>query len=399
MRKLPRGVRKALRRLRMIAPIGKGAKPIRGPEEVMVDFCNLCNLHCLICFNYSPLSPCPLDMDERRSFFPGDLFIELLDDCASMGGTRINLAGGGEPLMHPRCAELLSEIRKRKLEVSITSNGTLLHRFPELIDVLDSAVLSIHAGSAAAYERMHPADPPRSWDNVLKGLELLGSASIPTIMDFIVTTENYDDIEAAIRLCGEYGADMAVQPLKPFIRKEEGSLQLDPARINTFQLTGGHMEELKQKRDGLFQLASDLGVSLYGLDDLLSLDAGVERSGPGDHVSDPMGSYYDGNPCYTGWYFARVLMDGTVTPCCQCKDKITMGNINERRFRDIWLSEEYSRFRDEALEVPLRGTSIWGRCQCGFCDMVPMNRKVSRMLSGRGFLPSLVRLSRPLLRR
>ncbi|MBU8922175.1 MAG: radical SAM protein [Bacteroidales bacterium] len=392
-------MKKIDRHLRMLAPIGRGSQPVRGPEELMVDFCNLCNLHCLICFNYSPLSPCPLAIDERRSYFPRDLFIELLDDCAKMGGTRINLAGGGEPLMHPQCAELLSEIRKRGIEVSITSNGTLLHRFPELIDVLDSAFLSIHAGSADAYRRMHPADPQKSWENVLKGLKLLRDAAIPTIIGFIVTTENYNDIEAAIRLCGENGADIAIQPLKPFIRKEEGSLQLDPDKINSFQLTGRHMEELKDRRNGFFKLASELGVTILGLDEMLSLDVSRAGSDPADHVNDPMGTYYDENPCYAGWYFARVLMDGSVTPCCQCKDKITIGNINDIRFKDLWFSDEYRRFRDEALEVPLRGTDIWARCQCGFCDMVMKNKKVHRMLTGRGLFPSLLRLAGPFFRR
>jgi len=56
-------------------------------------------------------------------------------------------------------------------------------------------------------------------------------------------------------------------------------------------------------------------------------------------------------PCYVGWFFARVLADGGIAPCCRGVNKL-MGNINSRDFKDIWLSPEYAEFRSKARYLP-----------------------------------------------
>jgi len=397
--KLRRLVNRNVRNFKIVASIGRNRDPLTAPQEVMVDFCNLCNLHCLICFNYSPLGPCPFTPDQRRSHFPGELFKELIEDCAELGGTRINLAGGGEPLTHPESGELIEEIRKHGLEAAITTNGTLLYRYPALADILTSAVVSVHAGSEEAYRRMHPADSPKQYQRMLEGLELLQSGSVPTIIDYILTTENYMDLESAINLAGKYGAAVAFQPLKPFIRKEEGSLELDPQKKNVLQLTRRHIEELIERKPDLDRLAAERGVSVHGLDDFLSLESGKAAGESDDYIDNPVEDFYESSPCYAGWYFSRILIDGSVTPCCQCKDKITMGNINEKRFIEIWRSPQYRWFREKAFTVPLKSTEIWDHCQCGFCDMVTRNRKFDRIIRGGGIAGAVVRLAGAALRR
>jgi MoaA/NifB/PqqE/SkfB family radical SAM enzyme len=40
-------------------------------------------------------------------------------------------------------------------------------------------------------------------------------------------------------------------------------------------------------------------------------------------------------PCYVGWYFAVILGNGTVLPCCQCAAPV--GQVtSERRFAEVW---------------------------------------------------------------
>jgi len=378
----------------MLASIGPECHPVVGPESVMVDFCDTCNMHCLCCFNYSPLGPCPFNKDQRKRSFPKEMFIRLLDACESLGVATINLAGYGEPLMHPDSAELIEEIRKHHLKAAITTNGSLLTQYPEIVNILSSAFVSVHAGSSEVYTRMHPVDSPGNWQRVLDGFNLLHSKSIPITIGYVLCSENYQDIGNAIELAAEYGADIAIQPIQPFIRKEEGVLEFDPAKKDTLQLTEQHLDELLSMQEGLNRLASAKGVSLYGLDDYLFLAVDRRRGDPDDYVNDTMGSLYDRQPCYIGWFFSRVLMDGSVTPCCQCVGGITLGNINNKSFSEIWRSPEYQWFRTAALHVPLRETDIWQNCQCTICGTVTKNRKIYKRLAGGGFSETIFRLAR-----
>ncbi len=383
----------------MLASIGRESDPIVGPLEVMVDFCNSCNMHCLCCYNYSPLSPCRFDAEERKHHFPPDLFIQLLDDCAALGVNTINLAGYGEPLTHPECEKLLGEIRKRRLKASITTNGTLLTRYPKLTELLSSAVISIQAGSAECYARMHPIDPPQRWQHVLNGLQMLHTAHIPKTFAFVLCSENYRDLPALVDLAGTYDANIDIQPIRPFIRKEEGKAEFDPDKLTMLRLTESHLTELLDQQQELNQRAAAKGVTIYGLDDFLALAARKRTGDPDARVEDPAEAFYKQQPCYVGWYFTRILMDGSVTPCCQCVGRITLGNINERPFTDIWLSSDYRRFRTDSLHVPLSETDIWARCQCGLCDSVTKNRRVHERLTATGLTGTLIRLAKPLFQR
>jgi radical SAM protein with 4Fe4S-binding SPASM domain len=383
--------KKAIRMYPILSSIRHDGEPGAGPLEVMVDFNNSCNLHCLCCYNYSPLGPSFFSMAESKRYFNPDLFVLLLDDCAELGVGNINLAGYGEPLMHPDAGRLLEEIKARELKASIVTNGTLLTRYAVIADFLSGATVSIQAGSEEVYNRMHPLDSKRNWQRVLGGLELLRSAGIPTAIAFVLNSENYRDVMNAVDLAGRYRANLTIQPIKPFIRKEEGKAEFDPEQISRLRLSENELAELREMHGDIKTLAAKRNVSIYGLDDILELT----ENRPG---TDPATQYYGGAPCYTGWYFSRVLMDGSVTSCCQCVGHVTLGNINEHSFKEIWHSRAYREFRNETLRIPMTESSIWRQCPCNLCDSIHQNRKFHRLLEGKGPAGLLLRILKPFMR-
>jgi len=58
------------------------------------------------------------------------------------------------------------------------------------------------------------------------------------------------------------------------------------------------------------------------------------------------------NRCARLWFNPVITWDGKIIPCCFDKnaDHI-MGDLNERSFRDIWESSEYSNFRQNILSA------------------------------------------------
>lgn len=82
----------------------------------LTEGCNLACRHCWIApkFDESGIMPA----------IPVDLFRKVIDEAMPLGLKNIKLTGG-EPLMHPRFAELLEIARQNNLGVTIETNGLL----------------------------------------------------------------------------------------------------------------------------------------------------------------------------------------------------------------------------------------------------------------------------------
>jgi MoaA/NifB/PqqE/SkfB family radical SAM enzyme len=79
-----------------------------------------------------------------------------------------------------------------------------------------------------------------------------------------------------------------------------------------------------------------------------------------------------------------VAWDGSVSPCLgllhshvgylsdrrQSVQCYKLGNVNDRSLRDIWQSEEYSRFRQKVEEFDFAPCTI-----CGGCEMAEENQQ------------------------
>ena len=50
------------------------------------------------------------------------------------------------------------------------------------------------------------------------------------------------------------------------------------------------------------------------------------------------------------WRTSVITWDGRVVPCCFDKDaEFELGIVNGRSFKDVWQSEEYTKFRSKVL--------------------------------------------------
>ena len=63
----------------------------------------------------------------------------------------MNIVGGGEPLVHPECADIMREVKKRGVRGYLISNGTLMKEpiSQAMVDMgWDLTRLSVHAGDS-----------------------------------------------------------------------------------------------------------------------------------------------------------------------------------------------------------------------------------------------------------
>jgi len=85
-------------------------------------------------------------------------------------------------------------------------------------------------------------------------------------------------------------------------------------------------------------------------------------------------------PCYVGWMFARIKANGEVNPCLKA-NRISIGNIYEKPFKEIWDGAEEQLFRKKSFNLDFHD-SYFGRIgddpNCSFgclksCDNIQIN--------------------------
>lgn len=90
------------------------------PKRVVVEPTNACNLACSYCGNKDMLRP--------KKYLDVELYRRLLDEMVELGVPRLTLHTIGEPTLHPRIAEMVRMATERERCVTLSTNGTLLHR-------------------------------------------------------------------------------------------------------------------------------------------------------------------------------------------------------------------------------------------------------------------------------
>jgi SynChlorMet cassette radical SAM/SPASM protein ScmF len=176
----------------------EGTPPLRSIYFYLTEGCNLACRHCWIApkFDESGIMPS----------IPVDLFQKVIDEAMPLGLKNVKLTGG-EPLMHPRFAELLEIARQNNLGVTIETNGLLCT--PEV--AADIARLpnrfvsvSIDGSDEATHEWMRGV--PGCFEKAKSAIETLVQAGIrPQIITTLVR-RNAGQIEEIVKMAEHLGA-------------------------------------------------------------------------------------------------------------------------------------------------------------------------------------------------
>ncbi len=141
-----------------------------------------CNATCSFCDIWEQPSPLIDLADAERN----------LDDLRRLG-VRIVDFTGGEPLLHPEIGRLLAMARERRFITTLTTN-TLLYpkRASELAGKVDMLHFSIDSHDPAAHDRSRGV---KSFDSILRSIEVAVSLGEHPDLLFTVTDENVDSLE------------------------------------------------------------------------------------------------------------------------------------------------------------------------------------------------------------
>ena len=123
-----------------------------------------CNHRCVFCAKDF--------MGYEKKYLDISMLKERLKEMGALGVKSIMYAGEGEPLLHHRFSEMVTDTRSEGIDVAITTNGVLLREeiTSIILDQVEWIKVSINAGTKETYAKIHRA-PKKDFDQVIKNIE------------------------------------------------------------------------------------------------------------------------------------------------------------------------------------------------------------------------------------
>ncbi len=291
-------------------------KENRAIKKVYLELTGACNFECKMCFRHSYTEPLE-DMSDA-------LVDQIKDSLAALPNLEKVVFGGiGEPLMHPRLAELIAFVKKRDVHVTISTNGYLLADFIECFvdNNVDRLVISYESGDIG-----HPKEEVL-WDtlrNLAQKRDEKKSYRPFTCLELVVSKANIHDLNSLAPLIKNAGVyEVIMSNLMPIDETLSGYTLYpgaEPKEISEFRkrlpstvLTSTPYFELKTERNCSF----------------VDSHAVVIR--------------WDGEvaPCYRFLHSGTEVVDGKKKELVA----VSFGNILTKSLTDIWNTRDFSWFK------------------------------------------------------
>jgi len=322
-----------------------------GPATFHLDVANACNVNCKYCWFHSPLSKNRKDAADfdavwRSQMVEWDVFTSIIDDLHALGTNEdVLLSGKGEPLLHPRCIDMIHYVKARKMGLTLFSNGLLVREAAReaLVEAgADLLYVSLSSASAGVYEAVHPGHDGTELDEVLRNIEALGNlkqqrnSQVPRVMMVDVlcrlnAEEALDFYEQARTLGAEHVRFQLIH-----VQDYNQELALLPEQIEPLQAA---IAEAQRRADaGGPSIVPNIHYQLETVD---------PDTGKWGHARTP------DEGCYVGWNFSRSWTNGDISFCCSPK---VVDKVGSKSLASIWEGQEYGEFRQAARDLESNAT-------------------------------------------
>jgi len=151
-------------------------------KSLQIEISSICNNDCKMCFGQR------FDLHPKQHI-EFDNFIKILDIYQP---TFLRIVGRGETLIHPRINDILSEIKKRKIVTTLTTNLNMPDLDFQLIkDTISETYISLHSFKPETYLKL----TGRKIDNVINNIQKFDEYKINYHLKMIISKYNENEIE------------------------------------------------------------------------------------------------------------------------------------------------------------------------------------------------------------
>ena len=303
-------------------------------RKLYVEPTTACNLRCRTCIRNV--------WEDAESALSMDVFRRILHSMDSLPQMdRVIFAGFGEPLLHPHLLDMVSAVRERDVAVTVGSNGLLLDRATaaELIRLgVDRLVISVDGVRPETYAGVRGAMLAQVLENIrtLNELKQASGSLAPALgIEFVALRSNVNELAELTGLASRlnaarvlvsnvlcYTSDMSKEMLYGYEPRPPLDAGSWPVRVDAF-VTWGTLDlpRMHWGAERRCRFVQDRAV-------VVGWDGGV-------------------SPCYALSHSYRYYaVDGKEKQV----SRYTLGNVGDQPLSEIWMSEDYVRFRSEVRE-------------------------------------------------
>jgi len=297
------------------------------PKDIQVDLEAYCPHSCEFC-SYRNVNWQSHGMDfaepakrvPEETGFPKELAMRLPAEMCEAGIPSIELTGGGEPLVYPYIREFLDELGKYPIELAIVTNGASLNeQIQSRLKNLKWIRFSADAITKETHSKVHRV-PESVFSIVTKHIKEIVDRKFKDCkvgVSFVITKQNYHEIEPAAHFYRELGVDNI---RFTFTYDPEGEGQLTPEETRTAE------RAINQAR----------GVE----DDTFKVFGTMRRL---EFYSQPNTDFHFCGYQYFTW---AIGYDGLVYPCCIMKyhKGFALGDLRKYTLKEIVYSEDRQKY-------------------------------------------------------
>lgn len=341
-------------------------RPLIGPKTVNIHVINSCNHQCEFCWYFSVL----VKSHPRRRMLDYPVLERVLEDCREIGVDEINLEGG-EVTLYPFWKEAFRRVKKLGMRLIAYTH---LDFGPDRLAVLcraDRLTVNFSAVTEESFKRVH--GPKASMTRVLKNMDRLlairdkqGKPQI--VLSFVVYNHNYQELTGFLEMARQRQVDQVVvrffeatQEMRELFFSKEELAQLQHILEMALQTPFGFKHDLKK----LYDLVANGKM----FDNIVAM--------PRAALHNDRLLFYDATggsiKCHEGWFCSHIDERGRVVAPCDNVSVCVAGNVNKRRFKDIWFDNDLLH---DTLREASRGihtcSSKWRECR--YCGYVTVNK-------------------------
>ena len=343
-------------------------------RKLYIEVSSRCNLACKMCFRHSWIGEGFGDLDPT-------VFVRLMDDPAVTACETVFFGGMGEPLVHPKLADMAALASEHGKRAELVTNGTLLTE-EKCRELLKAGVSRIWVSIDELYENYGKIQVGSDFDLVLDNLKafnrLRQGTDIRLGMTAVVMRDNIASLRRIREFAEHFGADDL--NLSHIIPNREEDLEqalwpmCDVAAIKSVTDRIGYIWRFEGIDMGteipLFKFSRRYKDLLFP--DEKSLQEAELFSWKGKPVTRRANwcRFIEEGHCFIRW-------DGDVSPCMGLlhtadtylndhKRRIrhhSFGNVFDQSLGEIWNSEEYCSFRRRVHEFRYAPCLFCGGCE------------------------------------
>ncbi len=322
------------------------------PITIDMALTRACNYACSFCY--------AMLQENDRQVITTEVMCRFLEDCAEIGVKGISLVSDGESILSPAYIPTIRRGHELGIDMASGTNGFIFNRrrIEEVLPHLTYLRINFSAGTRERYAQIMGVKP--EWfDRVVQNIRDMvaikrrNRLSVTIGMQMVLMPQDGDQIVPFARLGKELRPDYAI--IKHCSDNEDGSLGVDYSKYEGLY---DQLKEAEALSDGGYQVVIKWS----------KIREGGRRS-------------YQ--RCYGPPFLLQMSGSGLVAPCGMLFNerykKFHMGNIVERRFKEIWASEAYW----EAVNY-LASTRFNAQKMCGtLCLQHKVNEYLDEYRKGR----------------